>query len=135
MGREAGGRSAALPPAAVSTRLRPATQALQDVQARVHNGAEQVCGHREPRGAAHAHRHVNRRAFIQVRPVTVALLQQMQAVQHARAAKRQEKREERRAEKAKQQAKTAASSAEKKKAHMKEVYKQQGQRMAKKQKT
>ena len=66
---------------------------------------------------------------------TVALLQQMQAVQHARAAKRQEKREERRAEKAKQQAKTAASSAEKKKAHMKEVYKQQGQRMAKKQKT
>ncbi|WFD01590.1 Glycoside hydrolase 2 (Mannanase, beta-galactosidase) [Malassezia obtusa] len=66
---------------------------------------------------------------------TVALLQQMQAVQHAKMQKRQAKREEKHAEREKELAKKAGISAEKHKERMKAVYKEQGQRAAKKSKT
>ncbi|WFD06512.1 Glycoside hydrolase 2 (Mannanase, beta-galactosidase) [Malassezia vespertilionis] len=59
---------------------------------------------------------------------TVALLQQMQAVQHAKQQKRLQKNQERRAEKTKEAMKTAAMDAQKQKERMKTVYKAQGQR-------
>lgn len=66
---------------------------------------------------------------------TVALLQQMQAVQKAKQQKRLQKRQERLAEKGKEAAKKEAASAQKQKERMKEMYKVQGQRAAKKSKT
>lgn len=66
---------------------------------------------------------------------TVALLQQMQAVQHAKMQKRQEKRQQKLAERAKELEKKAGVHAEKQKERMKAIYKEQGQRAAKKPKT
>ncbi|WFD43241.1 Glycoside hydrolase 2 (Mannanase, beta-galactosidase) [Malassezia psittaci] len=66
---------------------------------------------------------------------TVALLQQMQAVQHAKTQKRMQKRQEKQAERTKQLEKKANLTADKQKERMKAIYKQQGQRAAKKSKS
>ncbi|WFD19051.1 Glycoside hydrolase 2 (Mannanase, beta-galactosidase) [Malassezia caprae] len=65
----------------------------------------------------------------------VALLQQMQAVQRAKQEKRQQKRQERLEEKNKTLAKQEAVDAQKHKERMKDIYRVQGQRAAKKAKS
>ena len=66
---------------------------------------------------------------------TVALLQQMQAVQKAKQQKRLAKRQERQEERNKKQAKKEEGDVQKHKERMKEIYRVQGQRAAKKAKT
>ncbi|WFD38536.1 Glycoside hydrolase 2 (Mannanase, beta-galactosidase) [Malassezia japonica] len=66
---------------------------------------------------------------------TVALLQQMQAVHRNKEQKRLKKNQEKYAEKEKERAKKAKVDVEKQKERMKEIYKEQGQRAAKKTKT
>lgn len=66
---------------------------------------------------------------------TVALLQQMQAVQRAKQEKRQQKRQERLDEKNKALAKQEVTDAQKHKERMKDIYRVQGQRAAKKAKS
>ncbi|WFD22651.1 Glycoside hydrolase 2 (Mannanase, beta-galactosidase) [Malassezia equina] len=66
---------------------------------------------------------------------TVALLQQMQAVQRAKQEKRQQKRQVRLDEKNKALAKQEVTDAQKHKERMKDIYRVQGQRAAKKAKS
>jgi len=65
----------------------------------------------------------------------VALLQQMQAVQRAKQEKRQQKRQDRLDDKAKTLAKQETADAQKHKERMKDIYRVQGQRAAKKAKS
>lgn len=66
---------------------------------------------------------------------TVALLQQMQAVQHAKQQKRTQKRQDRMEAKNKEYEKQSAMDAQKHKERMKHIYKIEGQREAKRAKS
>lgn len=65
----------------------------------------------------------------------VALLQQMQALQHAKQQKRMQKQNERQEERKKVMAKQGALDAQKHKERMKHIYKIEGQREAKRAKS